>query len=158
MSDYRASFAEYMYDSVAANKREYEYRVKHPILARIQDVYWATWRFCRYSEIRYKIRKVYWFFLRGWRGWAPNDTWSLDTYLDVVIRDAVEHLRKNHMGYPSQLATPEEWDNILHRISFLADRHLGMVEGDFKYTAQEYEETTKELFDLLEKYWGNLWD
>lgn len=155
---YKADFDDWWNDPIGARKKEYEYRLKHPIVSRLRDAYWATWRFFRYSELRYKIRKVYWFFLRGWNGWAPNDTWSLDTYLDVVIRDAVEHLRKNNMGYPSDVGSPEKWNDILHRISFLADRHLGMVEMDFKYTNEEYDATTKELFELLGKYWGNLWD
>lgn len=155
---YNTNFDDWWNDPIGARKKEYEYRVKHPIWSKLQDVYWAIWRFTRYTEMRYKIRKIYWFFIRGWRGWAPNDTWSLDTYLDIVIRDSVEYLRKHNMGYPSNVGSPEAWNDILHRISYLADRHLGMVEMDFKYTPEEYEATTKELFDLLGKHWGNLWD
>ena len=154
----KKTFDDWWNDPIGYNIKKYEYRQKHPIWARLQDAYWTVWRFFRRSELRHNIRRVYWFFIRGWRGWAPNDTWNLDTYLDVVIRDAVEYLRNHKQGYPCQVGSPEAWDAILHRISYLADRHLGMVEMDFKHTAEEYEATTKELFDLLGKYWGNLWD
>ena len=157
MSDYKMDFDDWWNDPIGFKIRQYEYRKKHPIWSRAQDVYWAVWRFFRWADIKYAVRRFYWFFLRGWRGWAPNDTWSLDTYLDRVIMEAVEHLRKHHQGYPHGL-TDEGWDDVLHRISFLANRHLGMVEMDFKYTAEEYDATTKALFELLGKYWGNLWD
>ncbi len=145
------------FDEIEYNKKEYRLRTQQPIRYWLNKAYWRIYRFFKHKEPQYMVRKFYWFFIRGWKGWAPVDTWSLDIYLDIVIRDSVNYLRKNTCGYPMGLSE-EEWDNILHRISFLADRHLGMIEMDFKYTPEEYEATTKELFDLLGKYWGNLWD
>ncbi len=144
------------FDIKEYNKKEYERKLKHPILYHLDIGFWAVYRFCRF-KLPYLHKNIIYFFQRGFRGWADCDTWSLDTYLDKVIRDSVEYLRVNKHGYPMDL-TEEKWDDILHRISFLADRHLGMIEMDFEYTKKEYDETTKELFELLSKYWVNLWD
>ena len=92
--------------------------------------------FGRGLNIRYHIRRLKWFFHRGWYGWAPNDCWSLDFCLARIISEGTEHIRKYNIGYPTMIVieegissdvremTKEEhnraekrWDEILQKIS-----------------------------------------
>ena len=146
----KPTIEEYFDDDIVYNKKKYLYEQVHPVKSRLEKAYWATYRFFKHT-LPYIHKEVYWFFQRGLRGWADCDTWSFDTYLDKVIRDGITRLRENKCGYPMGY-TEQEWDAILHRISFLADRHLAMINMEFKYTREEYDETVKELFDILAKH------
>lgn len=144
------------FDEIEYNKRQYKERTEHPFKYWLKNAYWATYRYVRW-EIPYWHKRIKWTLQRVRRGWSDYDAWDLDIYLDTVIRDTTKYLSERTNSYPPQL-TFDEWKSVLRRISFLADQHLAMVNNDFKYTHEEYDRTVKELFDLLSKHWGNLWD
>lgn len=52
------------------------------------------------NEIRYQLRRVGSFFIRGRYGWSPMDTWSFDHYLAGVLAPSLKHMAKVAHGYP----------------------------------------------------------
>lgn len=66
-------------------------------------IYWAVYRFFRWHKIFHPTemyREAKWFIQRGRRGWADCDTWSLDSYLDGFMPDALRHLKEHKHGVP----------------------------------------------------------
>ncbi len=63
--------------------------------------YWVR-RWFMASEWRWLYRRFIGFFVRGWRGWAPHDTWGLDHYIARILADALPHLATNVHGYPPE--------------------------------------------------------
>ena len=51
-------------------------------------------------DVRYTVRRFVGFFQRGYRGWAPHDTWSFDKHLALVIAEGLEHMAKHAHGVP----------------------------------------------------------
>lgn len=54
---------------------------------------------------------------RARRGWAPEDTWSLDLWLCRVLGEALNHLADNGHTWPglnSEWPTAEAWERTLH--------------------------------------------
>ena len=60
-----------------------------------------------YYEIRHRFRQVYSFFIRGYHGVAPMDTWNLDRYVLSNLSRGMKTLAKNPKGYPFWI--PEEY-------------------------------------------------
>lgn len=98
-----------------------------------------------------QLRTLHDFLERGKNGYSTRDTWDLCNYLDTTIADAVDQLRRNLHGHPSQL-TIGEWDDILARISYglrtSSDAEPGTPEHKAKQTART----------LLFTYYDDLWD
>lgn len=64
------------------------------------DSEWFPYAVIRHArEIPWHIRRVKYFFVRGWKGWAPMDTWSFDSYLSRVISEGLKHMAENSNGY-----------------------------------------------------------
>ncbi len=61
-----------------------------------------------YYEIRHQVRRVASFFIRGRRGWAPMDTWSLDRHVLKIMSEGMRHLAEHAHGFPSWI--PEEYN------------------------------------------------
>lgn len=47
------------------------------------------------------VRDVHTYWHRARYGWAPRDTWSLDSYLDGVLAGALAHLADHKYGTPN---------------------------------------------------------
>jgi len=77
----------------------------------ISSLYWWYYRTSR--NLPYKIRCIKWFFIRGWNGWAPNDTWDLDSYLTRVICESVKALSQRDMSVPDHFKEPKHWKTFL---------------------------------------------
>jgi hypothetical protein len=60
-----------------------------------------------YRDIRGHIRRVYSYFIRGYYGVAPMDSWSLDRHVFRVLARGMRLLAKNPHGYPTWI--PEEY-------------------------------------------------
>lgn len=82
-----------------------------PILLRLGQ-WW------RYDTGHWVIRPriIHSYLQRAGRGYSDRDTWDLRAYLVEVIAGSVERFAELTNGYPAEL-TPEEWDDILNRIS-----------------------------------------
>lgn len=53
---------------------------------------------------------------RAQKGWSRYDAWDFDSYLAMIIGDALEYLADSHMSHPWGY-TPSEWDEKLIYIS-----------------------------------------
>jgi hypothetical protein len=51
--------------------------------------------------------------IRGRRGWAPVDTYSLDVYLCALLADTLDHLAKHAHGFPADRESFEVWSGEL---------------------------------------------
>lgn len=136
------------------------------------------------QNTRHLLRSIKSYFIRGKRGWAPMDTWSLDAYLAEVIRDSVTHLRNTACGHPSDLSSMDEWHEILDKIAWSFDFAVKVIDCDIHYfekdgfeSEERYEEVKesvsracrghvateeeiakyKEGFELFQKYFMALW-
>lgn len=84
-----------------------------------EHIYYPVYRFWRWHKIFHPVEMYYevkYFIQRGRRGWADQDTWGLDNYLDSWLPDAIDHLNEHTHGYPPEL-TPEKWSEILKTIA-----------------------------------------
>ena len=61
-----------------------------------------------YAEVRYLVLRVYSYFIRGYHGVAPMDTWSLDRHVFRVLAQGMRILAKDPRGYPMWI--PEEYN------------------------------------------------
>lgn len=57
-----------------------------------------------YYEVRYQVRRAYSFFVRGYHGVAPMDTWSLDRHVFRVLARGMRILAKDPHGVPMFIA------------------------------------------------------
>lgn len=114
---------------------------------------WGEIRYyCYYAPKNYLDilpRKIYWFFQRGYRGYADCDTWDFDNYLATIIIGGLEQLKKySHSAEP----TSEEFDIMIEGF----EANLVMM------SSPELYEELKPVFDrgmkLFHKYFNYLWD
>ena len=99
--------------------------------------------------IPYFIKRIYWFFQRGYRGYSDKDTWDFDIYLDTIIIGALKQLKKySHSSEPSQ----EEYDIMIKGFA----SNIEMIEDPKKY--EELLPVFHKGFNLFKKYFNYFWD
>lgn len=89
---------------------------------KIVDAYYAVRRFV--LDIPYWPRYVKWFFQRGWRGWADNDVWGIDSYILDILPPMLRRLKETKSGIPAMIIeegdTDEQsvarWDKIMDEL------------------------------------------
>lgn len=74
-----------------------------------------------YFEARYLVRRAWSFFVRGYYGVAPMDTWGFDHYLASIMARGFRELAKNAHGCPYF---------IVEEYGLDADEHGGPVDID----------------------------
>jgi hypothetical protein len=128
-------------------------------------------------DIPYQLRRIKWFFQRGRRGWAHNDTWDLDSYLCSWMPDALRHLAEGVHGCPAELYDKEDddachrWREILIQMAdgfeaarrVVEDQNYTEVDGEYDLEIScAKDDADREKFKaaiaLFEKYFFNLWD
>jgi hypothetical protein len=163
----------------AIESRRKKYRKKHPVLDRLQTLWYRT------KDIpRDIVRKIIRGIQRGYNGWANEDTWGLCNYLSTVIHQSVHHLKENIHGMPLDL-TEGQWIDILNEITYafeltkrISNDDLYLIRDPKKREKwqktldelnKKYKEncrcmTPKEIrayekgWKLFKKYFFNLWD
>jgi len=122
-------------------------------------------------DIKSHYRQIKWFIQRGRYGWSPYDCWNLCYYLAKIISESTEYLKDNHMAYPGNGTTDEEWTEILEQISkyFAKVNNVETVYDNVDYRDKKalvkaHTEETKMLeealkgFDILKKWFYYLGD
>lgn len=119
---------------------------------------------------------IYTYWHRARYGWAPQDTWDLDNYLDTVIGHSVIHL-SNHThsaptGYPRLMNLPldgdwspvtdYDWSPVTDYDQWRADLLRWGTACAMASAALEDEDAsaaarTKALEEML-PWWDSLWD
>ena len=90
----------------------------------LEGLWWKCWRGYKYNwGPNATKRGIIHFIQRGARGWADEDTWSLDDYLTRVIIGSVRHIMESVHGCPMSLcedgdvdAGVKKWNVILYDI------------------------------------------
>jgi hypothetical protein len=117
------------------------------------DVKYYLW----YVPVRYLDmlpRRIYWFFQRGYRGYADCDTWDFDRYLATVISQGLKQIKKYHHGLEP---TKKELDIMIK--GFEANLKI----QDLNFDPQSKEVVILKLkfnrgMELFKKYFNYLWD
>lgn len=123
------------------------------------------------SDLFYKIK---WGLQKIFRGYSDIEIWNLDdTIIDFVL-PRLKVFRKQTNGYPPNLGSFEEWEDILDKIIWAFEyynqdsTYFDLKEkygdektetGRFRYL-EEYEaleERAEEGFELFGKYFRNFW-
>jgi hypothetical protein len=115
-----------------------------------------------FLNIKYLIKDVKHFFQRGWRGYADCDVWSFDNYIAKVFIGGLKQL--NTDSCPINL-TSKKWKEIVKKIrnNFIEmEKFHGykVTEKEMSYEDQykRFKKINKETFELLGKYYWDLWD
>lgn len=123
-------------------------------------------------RLKNKVRTADYFWVyrvKQWRGRIKNgysyrDLWSFDVYIAGVLSKALIELRDIGHGYPADEGmTPEKWHDILTEMAegFEAWTHIFDNEayGDnWKEWQEDIDKKLKSSFELMSKWFGNLWD
>lgn len=138
---------------------ERKWKAKHPILFILRELYYKLYRLWN-NEISMIPRRIKWFFQRGWRGYSDFDVWSFDYYLANIISKGCKQLAKEAHGYPCE-SSIDEWNKTLLLLSKEFEEYnkiMELEEGYDKFSREEYEKKVNDMFELLKKNFGNLWD
>lgn len=87
----------------------------------------------RGRRVKHFFRCIKWSIQRITRGFADSDVWNMNSYLQKLIPDMLQHLKSNRNGSPACLGEDyvnadgvlvndtchEEWDKILDKMIFL---------------------------------------
>jgi hypothetical protein len=129
----------------------------------------------------YWYRNIRWAWQRVFRGWDDRISWSVDYYLAKNLPLWIKQLKEDGHGIPTVMwedsdfdknnnyaTTPEsdkkaeeKWDNILDQIILGFETYQQMQDEVIWENNPKYFEMNKKFengFDLLKKYFGNLWD
>lgn len=135
-------------------------------------------------SLRYKIDRFFWeiryAWQRAWRGYSYPDVFNFDTNMEdrfIVLMQEYkdnlhsllnkpEHLVDKSLGIDGYSHTEEETHAILEKMIELAKAAQYDWDADLSFSStEEYLEygrkikrTRAELFNLLNDYWGGLWD
>ena len=99
-------------------------------------------------------REIYWFFQRGWRGYADCDTWAFDDYLCRVIIGGLKQLKKySHSEEPSQ----KEFNIMIKGF----ESNIKMMNMTSTWGSKQYWKYKADFIkgmDLFKQYFNYLWD
>ena len=88
------------------------------------------------------------------RGYSDEELWNLDNTICKWLLPRLKAFKEKTIGYPPTLNSPKEWDDILEKI-ILA---LELYNSDLLNNSERAKsEQIKEGFELLSKYFRNLW-
>lgn len=123
------------------------------------------------ATIKHIGRCIKWSKQRIVRGYADRDVWDMCGYLQMLLPDMLEHMKKNRVGSPVFLGgnysddnCHEEWDKILDRMIFLwreSDEEKCSKKKLYKDEQKlvQYRNKCKdEAMDLMKEYFFSLWD
>lgn len=103
-------------------------------------------------------RKLKSFVARGRKGWAPEDTWSLDCYLERVLAETLAHLAATTHSVPTAFPGGfEGWTAALRRWSaaFAASTDAKFGADDAATAAIAARQAA---FEEMLPWWDGLWD
>ena len=144
-------------------KQDRDYKIYHQlwyikIIDSLEEIFWfpvvRLWD--KVIDIPNIIKD---FIMRGMRGYADSDLWSLDSYLSSWLPAALKQLKEDKHGYPGDL-TEKKWDKIL-------DQMIEAFEIDYKILEYEYKDLKdfkrldkirRKGLQLFAEYYNNLWD
>lgn len=103
------------------------------------------------SEARFRLRGA-WQYLT--KGYADSELWNLDTTIARFLLPRVRRFASNTHSYPSEL-TEQQWAEILNEIRIALEV---AAKGEYWDLSKEEHERVQRGFELLGKWFQNLWD
>jgi len=131
------------------------------------------------SEIRWQIRRLKCFFIRGKKGWSEIDVWDLHDYFSTVISTSIKELKETTHGFPTMVLPDnydpcdedkerqkkieeecvKKWNSILDTISWTFDVNKKLSAStwyivkreDFK-TEEKFQQHLSFCQDMVKKY------
>lgn len=115
------------------------------------------------------IRAIRWlrcFWERGTKGYCFRDLWSFDSWLSKTIARGLKEFRQNCCGYPNDIDDWDKWMAVLDEMAECFEEQTRDIDNlaDFnsmKAWMSKDKDRKKKLhrgFQLLEKYYYDLWD
>ena len=102
---------------------------------------------------------------RARKGYCYEDLWSFDNWLSSIIARGLREFKQNVHGYPNDI---DDWDTWMRTLDEMIDcfeeqtRGIENLGGNFMEQYHKRMEIKKQKlhrgFELLEKYWFDLWD
>jgi len=121
------------------------------------------------SEIKWQLRRLKCYFVRGKKGWSEIDVWDLHDYLSRVISESSKELLTGYAGFPTMVLPDDydpcdedkekqkrieeeckkKWEDIVNTISWTFDVNK-------KLSSNSWYMARREDFDTEEKYQRHL--
>lgn len=100
------------------------------------------------------MNHIKWAWQRVTRGYDDRLFWSMDEYLDPIIRAGLTHIRKEGLGYPNGL-TKAKWNKILDTMiaGFQPEPNI-MTSKEWK----KWVKNKQKALTLFALYYNQLWD
>lgn len=114
----------------------------------------------RYWPIRawYRITNAYdevrWAIQRARRGYDDTTRWGLYCTVTDISLPVLVWMKENARGYPAQLNSMEEWQEILGKMITAFE----IIKRDDWEEQDKRQKELQEGLDLFAKYFRNLWD
>ena len=104
--------------------------------------------------LKYTARWLRYNCIRGRKGWAPCDTWNLDSWFLEVFPEMLDYLAENTHGYPMRCDNVEEWQWEVRQLAaqFRSCRE-DVLEEKNEYREEYYEKLGKDD-ELRDKYFA----
>lgn len=118
-------------------------------------------------------RDIYTYWHRARYGWAPRDTWSLNTYLNNTFAGTLHHLAEHTHSCPHEYCDETAPDNHCHRWESTLRRwaaafsecpdDVDIYDREQNYRQHNAEETRRRenihtALKEIEPLWDSLWD
>ena len=134
---------------------------------------WTTWHgfWNNIRQLWYLPKRIY---QRMRYGVCYADVWNFDAYIAEVLANGARHLKEYACGYPGygEADTPEKWDDILEDLAKTAEDYvsepwdndwdINIPDSERKVTIEETIQKQRDnynhLMELLNKWFGHLWD
>lgn len=129
--------------------------------------------YCKFEilkKIAWPFRVIKEIILRAKYGFCPRDTWSLDTYLAIVLQNSLIWFSKNHHGYPGTMTNEEYEKKLAQMIEYTKEYLIDYIDlapdtedseiltKYYKEAGKKREETLDAGFKLLRELFETLWD
>ena len=131
-----------------------------------------------WKPIQECIRQIKWAWQRVFKGYDDRATWSIDSYLSVLISKLVLELKENNIGIPYKMykgMTPvdeccnyseednktasDKWQEVLSKISKGFKGYTEIDTADYNSPEEILLEAQfSEGFELFRKHFPDLWD
>lgn len=138
---------------------EFDRWQKNTILGKLNSFWWKIVN--KYDEVLEILNTIKHWYQRAKNGYSYQDVWSLDSYLDEMLPKALRELAKVNNGYPQELESLEEWNDILEEMvqGFEAHKKISELEFDIDNPKEykELENKFKKGMKLFVRYYGSLW-
>lgn len=104
--------------------------------------------------------KLKWYIKQKWqkltRGYSDEELWNLDSTICKWLLPRLKTFKEKTIGYPPDLKSPKEWDEILEKIILALELYNSDL-LDSPEQARIEGKQIKEGLELFGKYFGNLW-